>query len=160
MSSGAADYAEWVQTSPDWASLRLKVFIRAKGRCEACGNARATCVHHLSYRWGKLPPLWALSAVCSSCHGRLHDPDDEWCLPGMGCRVCAAHQPDAGSVTPAKRGTRRSHHPRYGSHEGPHEDACQITASLHIPGQKTRPWLLLQPLPLNVCGTHYQDAAP
>jgi 5-methylcytosine-specific restriction endonuclease McrA len=82
----ASDSTTWVETSTEWAALRLKVFIRSKGRCEACGDARARAVHHLSYRYGRTPPLWCLKAVCDPCHDRLHDPDDPWCLEGMGRR--------------------------------------------------------------------------
>jgi 5-methylcytosine-specific restriction endonuclease McrA len=77
------NYAEWLASSTEWATLRLKVFTRARGRCEACGDARADVVHHLTYKYGRLPPLWCLKAVCDDCHDGLHDPNDEWCLPGM-----------------------------------------------------------------------------
>jgi 5-methylcytosine-specific restriction endonuclease McrA len=76
-------YAEWAANSSEWAALRLKVLLRARSRCEACGEARAVHVHHLTYKYGRLPPIWCLKAVCSTCHARLHGVGDAWCGPGM-----------------------------------------------------------------------------
>jgi hypothetical protein len=49
---------------------------RAGGACEACLDAPAQQVHHLTYDFGKLPPAWELRAVCRGCHERLHAG---WC---------------------------------------------------------------------------------
>jgi len=78
-----AEYAEWCRTSAEWKRARDRVFQKANGWCEACLSERASVVHHLTYRLGKLPPAWELRAVCHSCHERLHSPYDEWCEPGM-----------------------------------------------------------------------------
>lgn len=67
------DYARWLLASPDWQRLRDRVWIRAGGNCEACLNARAKDVHHITYHLGRLPPAWELRAVCRACHDRLHD---------------------------------------------------------------------------------------
>lgn len=80
----AAEYAEWCRTSPEWKYISEKVAWRSRGWCEACLNASATQVHHLTYEFGKLPPAWHLKAVCSECHTRLHTFDDYWCEIGMG----------------------------------------------------------------------------
>src|SRR5579859_3255756 len=78
------EYAEWCRTSPEWRLAKERTFWRSRGFCEACLAEKAATVHHLTYDLGKLPPFWELRAVCRDCHDRLHDPDDEWCLPGMG----------------------------------------------------------------------------
>jgi hypothetical protein len=75
----SSDYATWCATSAEWAAIRRRVFARSKGWCEACGIARATATHHLTYRFGRSPPLWCLRAVCSDCHDRLHNPASDWC---------------------------------------------------------------------------------
>lgn len=67
------EYREWLSTSAEWRALRWRVLTRAERRCEACLNATAGDVHHLTYRLGRLPPAWELRAVCRNCHDRLHD---------------------------------------------------------------------------------------
>lgn len=78
-----AEYAEWLQSSPEWKEIRDLVMWRSRQRCEACLSATATVVHHLTYEFGKLPPAWQLKAVCDTCHDRLHDGEDEWCGQSM-----------------------------------------------------------------------------
>ncbi len=78
-----ADYAEWLQTSPEWKEIRELVMWRSRQRCEACLSATATVVHHLTYEFGRLPPAWQLKAVCDACHDRLHNGEDEWCAGSM-----------------------------------------------------------------------------
>jgi hypothetical protein len=77
-----ADYAQRLATDPSWHELRLRVMRRAGNVCEACLSSRAEHVHHLTYRFGVLPPAWMLRAVCRACHERLHADkygrDDEW----------------------------------------------------------------------------------
>jgi hypothetical protein len=68
-----ADYRRWLQTSPDWATLRDRVMRRAMHTCEACLGNQAKDVHHVTYELGRLPPAWELRAVCRACHDRLHD---------------------------------------------------------------------------------------
>jgi hypothetical protein len=69
--------------SPEWEEQRKIVISNAHGVCEACYKAKATQVHHLSYKLGFYPPLWLLKAVCSVCHDRLHadhfNSPDDWC---------------------------------------------------------------------------------
>lgn len=77
------EYAEWLRTSQEWKEIRRLVLWRSRERCEACLNATATVVHHLTYEFGKLPPAWQLKALCSQCHERMHSGDDEWCAIGM-----------------------------------------------------------------------------
>lgn len=58
--------------SPAWAEKRRRVFKRARGVCEGCGEARATQVHHLTYRRVFNELLFDLVAVCGPCHQRAH----------------------------------------------------------------------------------------
>lgn len=79
----AAEYEIWCRASPEWANIKKLIYWRSRGHCEACLEASAEVVHHLTYEFGKLPPAWHLKAVCSSCHERLHCPGDDWCDYGM-----------------------------------------------------------------------------
>lgn len=72
------DYAEWLATSLEWADIRAKVLARADYECEACLDAGATQVHHLTYQAGKLPPAWLLRAVCRDCHEAIHGRETAW----------------------------------------------------------------------------------
>lgn len=76
-------YLEWCRTSPEWHAISSLVMWRSRGRCEACLDAPAEVVHHLTYEFGRLPPAWDLRAVCRACHDRLHADkrggSDEWC---------------------------------------------------------------------------------
>lgn len=65
-------YHDWLERSPEWATLRARVMTRADRTCEACLAAPASHVHHISYTEGLLPPAWWLRAVCAKCHDRLH----------------------------------------------------------------------------------------
>ena len=78
-----ADYREWCRTSQEWDHIKSRVLWRSAGVCEACLDNDADTVHHLTYDHGKIPPAWELKAVCQTCHVRLHDGDDEWCVLGM-----------------------------------------------------------------------------
>jgi hypothetical protein len=66
-------YSDWLRTNPEWQKLRSRVAHRADYRCEACLVGQAVDIHHETYAMGKLPPAWALRAVCRDCHRRLHD---------------------------------------------------------------------------------------
>jgi hypothetical protein len=77
------EYETFLRTSPEWAAVRKKVLERSRGWCEACLGQSAGYVHHLTYQHGKIPPAWALRAVCRTCHERLHTAGDDWCDPGM-----------------------------------------------------------------------------
>jgi hypothetical protein len=68
-----SEYSRWLLTSPEWRTLRDRVVRRSLGNCEACLASRASDVHHLTYRLGRLPPAWELRAVCRECHDRLHN---------------------------------------------------------------------------------------
>jgi len=68
-----AEYSRWLLTSPEWRTLRDRVWRRAGGTCEACLANRAGDIHHVTYALGRLPPAWELRAVCRQCHDRLHD---------------------------------------------------------------------------------------
>lgn len=76
-----ADYL----ASPEWAERRSLVMDRANGQCEGCRKARATEVHHLSYRnWGN-EFLFELVALCGPCHDRIHRLDED---RETGCTDC------------------------------------------------------------------------
>jgi hypothetical protein len=47
------------------------VIRRAQGRCEACGTAPATAVHHTTYTHVFHEPLFELVAICRPCNDRL-----------------------------------------------------------------------------------------
>jgi len=68
--------------SPTWRSKRQRVLERASGKCEGCGERRATQVHHLRYPQGCWPgskewiaqeKLFDLRAICDGCHTDVHD---------------------------------------------------------------------------------------
>lgn len=64
-------YQSYLQ-SDGWERTRIKVLQRARYVCEACGEERATQVHHVNYddpRGEEL--LWNLRAVCGACHERI-----------------------------------------------------------------------------------------
>lgn len=65
------EYAVYL-ASGEWAEKRRKVFARAKGICEGCGDAPATQVHHLTYAHMGNEFLWELVAICNDCHEREH----------------------------------------------------------------------------------------
>lgn len=67
-------YNEYLK-SPVWRAKREKVFARAKNTCEACGDAPAYQVHHLTYDNVGREPLFDLVAVCAECHKILHDKE-------------------------------------------------------------------------------------
>ena len=76
-----ADYL----ASPGWAERRSLVMDRANGLCEGCRKARASEVHHLSYRnWGS-EFLFELVALCGDCHDRIHRLDED---RRTGCTDC------------------------------------------------------------------------
>lgn len=58
--------------SPEWRALRGQVLERAASRCEDCGEAVATQVHHLSYRRVGDEQPDDLRALCNRCHDRRH----------------------------------------------------------------------------------------
>lgn len=70
----AAWYAEYLNSS-EWKRKRAKVMQRAGGICEGCMEARATDVHHLTYKHVGDELLFELAALCRSCHDRAHGRD-------------------------------------------------------------------------------------
>ena len=73
-----ADYSEWLNSSLEWKKLRKRVLLRARNLCEACLEAQASEVHHLTYDLGLLPPAFYLVAICRPCHERMKKPGDPW----------------------------------------------------------------------------------
>lgn len=61
--------------SPAWREKSAAVIRRAGGVCEACGTARATQAHHVTYRHVGAEPLFDLRAVCRPCHDRITEMD-------------------------------------------------------------------------------------
>lgn len=60
-------------TTPIWREKRRRVIQRAGGICEGCGSARATQVHHLTYKRVGREMLFDLVAICEDCHHSLHE---------------------------------------------------------------------------------------
>lgn len=59
-------------SSPEWRVLRRQVLDRADGRCEYCGQASATQVHHRTYQRVGAEELGDLAAICVPCHENHH----------------------------------------------------------------------------------------
>lgn len=76
-----AEHAAWwawyndYLRSPAWRAKAEAVIRRAGGVCEACGTARATQAHHVTYRHVGAEPLFDLRAVCRPCHERITEMD-------------------------------------------------------------------------------------
>lgn len=66
-----APYSEYLK-SPAWRDRRVLVLNRAHGKCEGCGLADATQVHHLTYERVGKEMLFDLVAICDACHSALH----------------------------------------------------------------------------------------
>ena len=64
-------YDAYLSTSK-WKTLREKVLARANGRCEGCGERKATHVHHLTYERLGNEMLFDLVAVCDACQKKIH----------------------------------------------------------------------------------------
>lgn len=69
-----AEYSEYLQ-SPEWQTKRRIVLERDNYLCQACRRARATQVHHLTYKHKYREPLFELVAVCESCHDEITEMD-------------------------------------------------------------------------------------
>lgn len=59
--------------SEQWREKRWKVLRRANDICEGCGEARATQVHHLTYKRVGQEMLFDLVAICDECHQSIHN---------------------------------------------------------------------------------------
>lgn len=59
-------------TLDEWQDLKMQVFRRAGGRCEACRHRRAQDIHHVIKRsqGGDDNPEANLIALCRPCHRR------------------------------------------------------------------------------------------
>lgn len=66
-----ARYAEYLQTD-EWRERHDLVMRRCRGVCEGCGKAKATQVHHLTYKRVREEMLFDLVGVCDDCHDALH----------------------------------------------------------------------------------------
>lgn len=69
---GYVAYEEYLETE-EWKKRRGLVLVRDQGRCQACFQAPATEVHHLTYDRIFKEPLFDLVAVCRPCHEQLHE---------------------------------------------------------------------------------------
>jgi 5-methylcytosine-specific restriction endonuclease McrA len=69
-----AEYSEYLQ-SPEWRAKSRAVLERDNYLCQACRGARATQVHHLTYKHKYREPLFELVAVCESCHDEITEMD-------------------------------------------------------------------------------------
>ena len=69
-------YQEYIE-SDAWKALRARVLKRDGGMCQGCLDARATEVHHMSYRNFGAEFAFELVALCSSCHQRIHQRPEE-----------------------------------------------------------------------------------
>jgi 5-methylcytosine-specific restriction endonuclease McrA len=60
---------------PRWQRKRLRVFDRAKWKCEKCGDSKTELhVHHTKYSGNPWDvPLSKLQCLCSKCHGAHHN---------------------------------------------------------------------------------------
>lgn len=58
--------------SPEWKAKRRAVLERDSFVCQGCQNARATQVHHLTYKRKGREMLFDLVAVCDDCHCEIH----------------------------------------------------------------------------------------
>lgn len=58
-------------TSKEWKTKRNKVLKMAGYKCRKCG-AKATQVHHETYKRIYNERLTDLTALCSGCHQRIH----------------------------------------------------------------------------------------
>ncbi len=66
-----AKYNAYMQ-SPAWAALRMRVLTRDAFRCQWCLDAKATCVHHMSYKNLGREHLYELQSLCQPCHDKIH----------------------------------------------------------------------------------------
>jgi hypothetical protein len=64
-------YDAYRQTAT-WQNVRRKVLERDARLCQACRNAEATQVHHLTYERVFNEALFDLVSVCQKCHETIH----------------------------------------------------------------------------------------
>lgn len=63
-------------SSDIWRHKRERVLERDEGNCRACGINGATQVHHLSYRFVGNEPLYDLVSICTACHDKITQMDE------------------------------------------------------------------------------------
>jgi len=63
--------------SPAWREIRQKVLQRDGWKCQGCLVARATQVHHMSYKHVGAEFMFELVSLCKPCHDRWHRKGDE-----------------------------------------------------------------------------------
>ena len=61
--------------SPEWQQRRDLVLKRDNYLCQACLKARATQVHHTTYKHVGHEPLFELVSVCAPCHDAITEAD-------------------------------------------------------------------------------------
>lgn len=67
-----ATYREYLR-HPRFLTVRARVFERAAGKCERCGQRPPTDPHHLRYPpWGTFDVPENLIAICHQCHCEIH----------------------------------------------------------------------------------------
>jgi len=70
--------AEWMRRyngyleTGQWQRIRQAVMERDGWTCQGCRRARATQVHHLTYRRVGSEMLFDLVAICDECHRKIH----------------------------------------------------------------------------------------
>jgi 5-methylcytosine-specific restriction endonuclease McrA len=64
-------YAAYLRTA-HWRNLRTQVLAGVHDKCELCGSARATQVHHKTYKRIGRERAEDLMAVCAPCHKAHH----------------------------------------------------------------------------------------
>lgn len=64
-------------STPKWAKKRQDVLSRDSHLCQACRTARASEVHHLTYKHVFDEPLFDLVSVCKPCHDRITEIDEK-----------------------------------------------------------------------------------
>jgi len=71
---GYDDYKSYLM-SAQWGRIRRRVYARAGGKCEGCGERPPANVHHWSYSIKTLQgkKLQNLEAVCKECHDQFHE---------------------------------------------------------------------------------------
>jgi 5-methylcytosine-specific restriction endonuclease McrA len=78
-----AEHAQWLNEHSDylqsheWKSKRRLVLERDGGKCQGCLDARATVVHHLTYKRWRCELMLDLVSLCEPCHAVIHAEDED-----------------------------------------------------------------------------------
>ena len=65
-------YEDYINNSPKWRRIRLRVLDRCNRLCECCLIEPASQVHHLNYNFLYDEVAWDLKGVCRKCHLKIH----------------------------------------------------------------------------------------